>query len=905
NIVWQRETGKSLEDSGVLGSAIDTGALDYGDEITLMLITEGRVKFYPSRAGVLSAKNAYELTNEELLSSTGFTPYTESGTLAAVTARVGSADVPAEKYKDKNQVQVTQEKVAKALNSSRVGTIQAATSFTMLSDDEVLISAYDSGLTMLRLNDTHDILHLQGGSYYQSFPERGTGKYKVVGYDTEEYAYGSMDLARAKVYDFDLVNRRTEIYLMALQSHLDQLAVDYVRRLHRTRVEITQDKDGKTISQKTVTVAFEDDASEEAASERLLFGTAEGPAMEELRRQEQAAHISHTKEAEEYLRTLRGRVLDQQRALNEIFLLTRASTRPLIAGKLTTDPYWVGLMERVQAATDSGELKDILVEIATNEDMIRAMEQEAAAAADPDKKKALEADAETYRSFRETLDYKKEEEYQNETLTEVELDADSLTKMLDNRKTPKDFEEKYSEIIRNQGEEPDPLADTLKLDGIMNTDRKSNDPDRMRIRSLVLEDIENDYLKQHPVKPDKAFDPDGTYKEVVPIAKEDEAWENYLKDLLYRINPKNLAAARAVASEEFADLTWKSARTMENGTITSTSLSVDESVRTKMRQQMLDALNDCETISQVEALFFGTQIENLGNPYGSFRADYTSWENNTEGTEADRAKAMRASDWYKKLKNWLVSSPTVKTMLNAKSQSWEQYIQSVITHRTGRVLRDEETGEKVGSHTNASSVFAQLVEFLCEGAGEVDQETKIKMVEDLLIGMYNITGSQAAEEAVLIERMTLPAYSGYLAAYEAFNAKSFEPVARDSEQTDDAGTVSFRVSDEEAVRQLEYREQDFYKKLILSMRESGLVKAYLKSNNESWEQYMASLPVLAQNENITDPESSARKIYETFKPFRPLTKEDQPEASDGQEARPTFESMSGEGQMNDKGSING
>ena len=45
--------------------------------------------------------------------------------------------------------------------SADAGTIQAATSFTPISDSEVLISAYDSGLTMLRLNDAHDVLNLQ------------------------------------------------------------------------------------------------------------------------------------------------------------------------------------------------------------------------------------------------------------------------------------------------------------------------------------------------------------------------------------------------------------------------------------------------------------------------------------------------------------------------------------------------------------------------------------------------------------------------------------------------------------------------------------------------------------------------------------------------------------------------
>ncbi|MBQ4240208.1 MAG: hypothetical protein II672_03765, partial [Oscillospiraceae bacterium] len=458
NIRWQRESGVSFSDTKVPGSAIDTGALSSGNNMTLMLITETGVKFYPMLANGSASEHVHFMTNEMLLSSTGFTPYTESGTQGALSERLESAEgMPEEKYKDKNQVQVTQEQLAQTLNSSRVGTIQAATSFTMLSESEVLISAYDSGLSLLRLNDTHDVLHLQNGSYYQSFPDRNTGAYKVVGFDTEKFLYGSMDLARARVYDFDAKNRKTEIYLTAIERHLDQLAVDYVRRLHRTKVEYEEDGEGNIIQKTTVIVPFEDDASEEAASEKLLFAGGEAEAMAELSRMETAATITHTDAAKEYLRVLRKRVQDQQKALLEVIELTGANK---LGSRTDTDPYWVGIKERLQATTEIGDLKDILAEIATSDEMIATMDTK---------------DADTYREYKKKLNYREESEQQDETLATVDLTAEELTKLLEERKTAKDFEEKYDELSRGVVEEPDPLAEALNTDRLREDTKERTD----------------------------------------------------------------------------------------------------------------------------------------------------------------------------------------------------------------------------------------------------------------------------------------------------------------------------------------------------------------------------------------------------------------------------------------------
>ncbi|WP_026495096.1 hypothetical protein [Butyrivibrio sp. WCD3002] len=908
-IRYKKEAGDVFTDSGVPGSAIDTGTLDYIDEDTkvetsiLMLITNQGVKFYTpivvknkGKSADGTTKDIYNsvysndanrcvyIENEKLLSSTGFTPYTESGTQAAVSERIDNADISEEKYKDDNQVVVTQKDLTLSLNSSRVGTLQSSSSFTALGDNRVLISAYDSGLSLLKLNVGTDskgkrtigceVLNLHSGSYYQSFLDKKSGDYKVIGFDTEEYMYGSMDLARAKVYNYAFDKAQDEIYDAALRDSFDQMAIDYVRRLHRTRVDIEEDSEGNITAQKTVILSFSDDHSEEAESERKLFALDENAARAEMERIIVSKGALPTDEYFEYVKTLREKVNAQQQALNEIFELTRANQ----LGDTDKDPYWVGLKERLQNTTEMSDLKDILAEIVTEESMVSKFA--------PD-------DVEIYQEFRKTLNYKEEEQKQNETLAETKLTAQELDELIKNKKTAKDYEEQYDEVKRVTGEEvKDPLNEALNTDGIM-TDPSEKDidkPDRMRIRALIIEDIENEYFVLHPLEPEKIYAPDGSYEMAVNAEKEDEIFEQYLTDLLHRINPNNLAAARQAVAEYFAELSFNTARTYENGKITDNPLKVSDETKEKMKKEILDGMENCETIADVEELFFGTQVNNLGNPYGSYRDSFSKWKKDSETlTSSEKAKTMRSSGWYQKLKEILLSDKELSAKLESRDQSWEDYIQSIYSNNVGNVLRDEQTGETQSAYTTAAGSFAQLVEFMCENAGEVNQQTKINMVEDLLIGFESITTADTAEEAVLIEMMTLPAYQGYMAEYEAFNKRDFTQ-GNETDNSSNVGNgqnpVSVTMSSEGSIRRKELVEQEFYKKTIGSLKESELLKSYLESNDETFEEYMASLPTLASDENITDPAASAAKIYETFEPYEPIPEDMIPSASTGDEERP-------------------
>ena len=228
-----------------------------------------------------------------------------------------------------------------------------------------------------------------------------------------------------------------------------------------------------------------------------------------------------------------------------------------------------------------------------------------------------------------------------------------------------------------------------------------------------------------------------------------------------------------------------------------------------------------------------------------------------------------------------------------EDEAWNDYLEKLLNRinpdnlaaKREAVLEDEKKKEIANKGTTAANAMAQLVEFICEGAGEVSKEDKISMVEDLLIGMETLTGSQMAEEAVLIERMTLPAFQAYKSAYDAFNRTDYE----NGGDTDDG----FVLSSGAAIRLAKYKEQDFYRKVIVTMQESALVKEYLKENGQSWDQYMASLPITvqgeAENNDEWDPEKEAKAVYDTFEPFAPISEESRPESSAGDEERPTIE----------------
>lgn len=791
----------NMQTPALPGAAIDTGAYDIyntdaskkdkmiGSEIW-MLITEAGVNFFPVSRETRNNHGRTVVTykiqqkyvsgmyapNEKLLSSSGFTLHTENEMSHATYNRPEPTDEDVE-------YGIDEEKLAQTLNSSRVGTIQSALSFTPLNDREILISAYDSGATILNVEDyekeQYSVLHVKSGSYYQSFRVKDTDNYVLVGFDTEDYMYGSLDLARAKVYDFDYATEKQEIYNKALKEYLDQLAIDYVRRQYRTR----ENEDGTK-----AVVDYAEDNSEEALLEAELFGPAvdlDGAVASLQTEVENPKQITHTKEIEDYLAALRKKVSDQQDAMKEILKLTGADK---LGDKVKTDPYWVDLLSRIQNSSDLGNLKDMLCEIALHEDMLSTM---------------TSADAQTYRELRKVINYEQEHE-------------DKL-KAIENGNSRTESDKGDSNGDRAYNDNVDALKDE-------NMDKTMN---RMEARALVLEDIEEMYFTKHPLPPEYYYGPEGKDDNpAISVEKENAAWEEYLEDLHKRINPDNLALSRVQILEEMAALSYAGAD------------GISDDQKKAMRREITENIDSAESIMDVEELIFKQRMK-LG-AYTKYYDDYvefkkTAWEN-----DYVRIEQTREADWYKDIKKDLLENEEVKKLLLKKKFTWEQYIQAVVMAVTDRQLKEDTTGEQttVESALNSATYYAKLVEFICEGAGEVSLETKAEMLEELLRGMQTVNGAQGAEEAIIVVRMMLPAYSGYKGEFEKYLATDYSSSA---EKLDD------------------YHRSSFYRALILSMQKSDAVQDYLKSSEMTWDTYMASLTGMAPDAG--DPEAAARKIY--------------------------------------------
>ena len=717
SIRWAQESGVALSDDKVPGAAIDSGALEYLKPqinsqtmeydkietwITPMLITDKGVKLYAqyARDGTKIGDPVF-LANEDFLTTTGFTPYTESAMQASVSKRLGEGEE--ETYADAEGMhKATEEKIAKSLNSSRVGTIQSASSFTVVSPAEVLISAYDSGLTVLRMTTGNPSLHLKTGSYYQTFPVKGKEScFRLIGYDTEEFEYGSMDLARAKVYDLDLGLRKNQIYRKAIQDHLDRLAADYVRRQNRTRTEFTTDESGVITGETVKVVSFEDDHGEEAEIERNLFGADDKAAFEELKKQEKAIGFDHQTELTQYLMRLRNKVTNQQDALREALALTGATK---LGDKLNTDPYWVSMKERMQATTELGDLKDLLAEAAMSDDVVKRMTDS--------------EDKARYQEMKETLDYKAEEEEMNTALGNEDISAEEFEALLEKRKTAKDYEEQYDLALRNKDIEENPLHAYLNTDNFTGrTEKKENAANgRATTREEVLEDIKATWYAGHKLPEEPVYAPDGTYENMVTQERIDEAWDQYLENLLNRLNPDNLTAQREELTEE------------QNKELRKTASSAAREMA-QLVEFLCEGAGDDVTldkkISMVEDLLIAMEL--VGGPqmaeevvllertelskYKSYRSAYDAFNQTNFDTSADnsgtaaiggvaemelsagtsiRLVKYHESEFYQKVIVPMQESKLVQAYLASVGYNWEQYMASLPTIVQGET-QDNET----------------------------------------------------------------------------------------------------------------------------------------------------------------------------------------------------------------------
>lgn len=828
------------------GAAIDTGAFqissvskgqgktEYKD--AWMLITDKEVSFAFVTNGKTNTGSytlsEMDIANEDLLSSSGFTIHTENEASHATLKR---SDIDNE-----GESKITEEKLSKYLNSTRVGTIQSASSFTALNENEVLISAYDTGATILNLHDldgTYSVTPIRSGSYYQSFPTTQDGKYVIVGYDTEEYMYSSMDLARAKAYVLDYKSDKAKVYKAALEKYLDQLAVDYVRRQYRTR-----ENENGVIE----VLEYNDDNSAEAELEQKLFADkiTDENAIQTLKEEvENPRRVEHVKSMEDYLITLRKRVRTQKDAMQEVLTLTGADKLGVneLGVKKIKEPYWVNLLSRIQNASDLGNLKELLCEIVMHEDMKGILEEEDEARyarlktslegenATVEEKAEVDRiiaemkakDKKTYAEIRKILNYTKEHKDVIDSLSESDT-GNTAKKKTENSDTQKDVSGEEGEDNTSADKEYKVELDSLKDE---NMDKTMT---RMEAEALVLEDIEEMYFYKHPLSAEYYYGPNGKDSEspAISVEKEDEVWEAYLAGLLTRISPDNLALARDKQIEDMAAFCYAGAE------------GLDDKTKESMRKAVIEGLEKARSIMDVEELILSERMKLAA--FIKYRNDYSAYKSKTWESDYDRIEYVRRSLWYIEMKKELIATEQVQSELLSRGFSWEEYLQAVVMSYTGRQLKDDISGGQVTAESDIGAVryFDKLLDFICIGAGEVSEAARREMLEELLRGMQTVSDARGAEEAVIVMRMTLPAYGGYLGEYKKYKATAYTSAAEQTEA---------------------YYNTKFYKNLIVKLKESDDVKTYLEESEMTWDAYMASLVAMAPDAG--DPAAAVRQYY--------------------------------------------
>lgn len=219
-ISYNDGTADRLSDSDITGSAI-SAQLYYGDtkEICAVLTEQG-VQYY-SRTMTDTSASANAYTEGSFLPLSSYTPNADvSYTLP------GAA--------------LTQEETE--YFSGEGSSIYSLDQLSMLNDSEMIVATLSSGLMLHNLSKDLFVT-LQEGAYFQTFAHSDSsstsanGNYTVVGFNSTDYAYNSRDIVWAKCYTMDLAETSSDLRDSIITTYLDTLFNLYIRYTHATELD--------------------------------------------------------------------------------------------------------------------------------------------------------------------------------------------------------------------------------------------------------------------------------------------------------------------------------------------------------------------------------------------------------------------------------------------------------------------------------------------------------------------------------------------------------------------------------------------------------------------------------------------------------------------------------------------
>ncbi len=756
----------SAIDAGYINYRDENGELSQ----YLLLVTDQGVKFYKGRQATTgkgkqvflyspTPGNAAFIPNQQLLTSSGYTQSVEQQTSASM-ARMKTESDPGsddntildeygnviQEMKDKlnsavnavngneddedkaaGQKQMEQEQIQEVLNAARVGSVSSVYCFTMSGTNEILISACDTGLNLFNTR-TKSVVPVANGSYFRSYhvrtkkndnaetdavlEEQAKSKeqsYKVVGFNTDEYEYTSIDMARAKVYDLDLAGGKQVAYEQAVRQEVTQRAIDYVRMPLRTKV----DDKGKIVS-----IPMTDEEKKEYERYKILFTpdkdgeeykTPEGELdhqslmnkewVKELKKIANDIGLVQVSDSLiAYTYDLRKRVVDQSKAIADIYSLLGVTD-----SVIKLDPaYWNNVALRLSTAVEKDALESILVEIRMHKDVAKDLDEET---------------RERYAAYRKIFDISTEQ-------GAVELESvDTIIENAENiAEDPTTNAETIMEGVEETGDVHEYLMEALGQAGESKGNKRGDYYDAViaDIKALLI--VKHNFRTKDQITPIKKKDTTEKNKETTVLSEdtentlnteetekeedpaeintivfteeEEEDYQKTIEDWLDKVNPDNFREEMDAVLMEFVNVI----------NMAGAKIAETEGAALRARQARIrEAMPEASSVAEVEAIIISEQVQ-LGI-YGKYMESFETWSGTSYKNLADKIAKLKANDWYKEIVEVYKNSAEVTEFLKQKNMTWDEYIKSIIL-RCGKGVVYDDSGKAEGATVDQDAAAA-------------------------------------------------------------------------------------------------------------------------------------------------------------------------------------------------------
>ncbi|MBQ7463802.1 MAG: hypothetical protein IJS86_02975, partial [Lachnospiraceae bacterium] len=582
-------------------------------------------------AGIDEDDFAGFMTYKMLLTSSGYTRDIENRltdaideSLEEIGARENNADDRAEREKEGIY------SGKKDLNDRYTGHLNSSKNICMIGRNKALICSVTNGTKILDL-DHGTVADDIEGSYYRAFQEGSKKTYRLLGFANTSDAYLDVDLPLAKVYttqyrDADI--DRSEIE--AFKKMLLQYAKDYLYREYRTRL----DKDGQVVLV---------EKTEKEQKESIEAGKIFDPAVKgyegALLELEKKYGIDMTpEEIRSYTEMLRDRVAGVAPSITRLYELAGAKKLAGDMAKRNTG-YWKNVESRMTMAVDPSDMKDVLVEIRMNDEVLNSLPSDI---------------ADKYRTYKNILDPANEH---------ISVSSGDIY----GRKT----------ASLNEAES-----------------------EKARLRSEYREDVISDMVREYG---DSLVNSNTAGKALPTDQEIKKEFDDLVLALLNRVNPDNILLDDQNTVDEFADLVNHGKERLEGERFETFRDGIREGMSDINSVWLLEELVIRKKVEQGGAYSgfevwlkeYDEKVRKASSSMAGLKLpDVKNGKNKVEedkGLSGDeRISYLRTSAAYKSIIGDIKQDPAVKEFLAGRKETWDDYCQYVVKKAGLGISEDEE-----------------------------------------------------------------------------------------------------------------------------------------------------------------------------------------------------------------------